>query len=99
MTEIYGIDNDTVVMESDTGKNEEIPLKDREIAVITLENQEGGVVIYAWYETPSWAFTVCQIEGEEIPVPWEVVLNQDSSYSMRVSVDTPTDVKIKYEVC
>lgn len=98
MTEIYGLDNNVVVIETDIGKNKEINLEPKEVAAITIGNREGAVEIHAWYDSPSWAFTVFQVSGTETPVPWEISLRQDSSYSMRVSIDTGADTIITHEV-
>lgn len=97
MIEIYGMDNNTVIIEADSGNTEEIEISSSDSVLVTVQSDDGGVDIEIWYRTPSWCFLVSQLPNE-VECPWDINLSQDSSYSMRLTVECESDVKWKYEV-
>ena len=62
-----------------------------------LNDKKEGVEIHMWYEGPTWAFTIMQLPNSEIEIPWPIVLDQDSSYSMTLEIQSGEDITWTYE--
>ena len=97
MLRITGYSDDILSIESDFGSSKEYPV-DGKIAIVTVTNLAGGVEISAWYQGPCWAYTFMQLPDSETEVPWPIVLDQDSTYSLAVEIQCSDNVKWKVEM-
>ena len=95
MIRINGMDDDTVQIDTDNG-SVNVPLPIRESVIVTASSEDGGVEVSIWFEGPWWAFSIMQLPGEDVEVPWTVTFDQESSYSMVAEIQCPEDTSWEY---
>ncbi len=96
MINLTGFSDDNVVITTDQG-SDEIPCYNEKVIFTFLNSKKEGVEIRVWYDVPTWAFTVMQLPDEEIDVPWPITIDQDSSYSLVLEIQSEDDITWTYE--
>lgn len=97
MIRISGYSDDIVHIESDFTGTEEIDCHNQTVILVFKNSKGSGVEISMWYEGPTWAFTIMQLPDEEIEVPWPIVIDQESSYSLVLEIQAGEDISWTYE--